>query len=41
MEKTKTLTELLDEVRWQMDKLTPKQLQDWCNSKECFDYLNR
>lgn len=24
-----------------VDNMTEKQLQTWCNSKECFDYLNR
>ena len=32
--KMKTINELVDEM-------TPKQLQDWCNSQECYDYLNR
>ena len=27
--------------RMDVDDMTPQQLQDWCNSQECYDYLNR
>ncbi len=37
----KTITELIDEAIIETNSLTSEQLQQWCKSKECFDYLNR
>ena len=35
------ISNLIDKLKIDVDNMTPQQLQDWCNSKECYDYLNR
>ncbi len=32
---------LIDKIKLELDQITDEQLQVWCNSKECYDYLNR
>lgn len=41
MERENNITYLIDKLIKQVDSMTPQQLQDWCDSKECYDYLNR
>ena len=33
--------DIADLIRKEVDGMTDKQLQDWCSSQECYDYLNR
>ena len=33
--------EIADLVKEEIEKMSDKELQDWCDSQECYDYLNR
>lgn len=35
------LEEKLDLIREQVDNMTSEELQYWCDSTECFNYMNR
>jgi len=34
-------TEELDEIVKEVSNMTSEQLQVWCKSEECYNYLNR
>jgi len=40
-ERQRDIGNLINKIKKDVDNMTPQQLQDWCNSKECYDYLNR
>lgn len=32
---------MIDKAKEEANNMTDEQLQNWCKSKECYDYLNR
>ena len=40
-ERERDIGNLIDKIKKDVSNMTSKQLQDWCNSQECYDYLNR
>ena len=40
-ERERDIGNLIDKIKKDVNNMTPQELQNWCNSKECYDYLNR